>query len=183
MRKIKNLDDLKAAIALPSWFETVQDMNAWLPELAASLSWQTRLSPHFLLHYYDDNPQGEEGDLGDTFAGTLEQIYTQLEQFLQIIPQSKQEKLASQTRLIWFILQTRTSRTFGSLTDPYVLFYLMDIRQDPDYKQRFRHEMAHMMWSRQYGEALSLFQEGVAVYAEYGSAQRLALRITYMQRL
>lgn len=127
MRKIKNLDDLKAAITLPSWFETVQDMNAWLPELAASLSWQTRLSPHFLLHYYNDNPQGEKDNLGDTFAGTLEQIYTPLEQFLQIIPQSKQEKLASQTRLIWFILQTRTGRTFGSLTDPYVLFYLMDI--------------------------------------------------------
>ncbi len=166
---IKNLDDLKNAVSSPSWFENIQDMHIRLPSLVSSLSWESRLLPHFLVHYHND-VQDIDDNMPDIFLSEFEEIHKQLLQFFHIKPRSKQEKVALQTRFICFIVHTKTDRSFGSLTDPFVLFYFLDTRQDPNYMQRFRHEIAHMIWGRFYGEAPPLFQEGVGVYAEHMSS-------------
>ena len=165
---IKDLDDLRKAVSSPSWFETVQDMDTWLPSFVSSISWQSRLLPHFLVHYHNDF-QDIDDNMPDTLLNEFEKIHKQLLQFFHIEPQSKQERIALQTRFTFFIIHTKTDRSFGSLTDPFVLFYFLDTQQDPNYMNRFRHEIAHMIWGRSYGEAPPLFQEGVAVYAEYMS--------------
>jgi hypothetical protein len=45
-------------------------------------------------------------------------------------------------------------------------FSELDPERDPKFMQRFRHEYAHWAFGRIYGEAPSLFYEGVATYAE-----------------
>ncbi len=164
-RKIETLDDLKAAINSPSSLATIRDMDSWLPGLVSSLQWKTRMSDHFIMHYYVDAPD-EEDVIFDSFCAESEEIYRQLEKFFHIEPASKQDVTAMLMKLSCFVVKTRTERTFGSFTNPHVLFYMMDPKDDPDYMVRFRHEYAHWVWFRMYGAAPSLFHEGLAVYAE-----------------
>jgi hypothetical protein len=162
--RIENLDDLKAMISSTLWAQAVQS-EGWVQRIASSLQWEVRLSRRFLLHCYIDF-HDEDDALFTSFLQECEQICDQVEQFLQIEPRSKQEKLLMQSRFILFVVKTRSSRTFGSLPDPHTMFYLLDPRQDPNYMRRFRHEIAHWVWGHLYGEAPPLFQEGVATYAD-----------------
>jgi len=167
--QISDLNGLKKVIESPNWMAAIQSMQSWFPELVSSIQWETRLSDHFVLHYYID-AHDEEDARFDSLLTDLETIYGELEEFFEIKTGSKQEKLALQTRLVCFVVKTRTERTFGSLTDPHILFFLYDPKKVPEYMDRFRHEVAHWVWGRVYGEAPPLFQEGVAVYAEKMSA-------------
>lgn len=168
-RKIEMLDDLKAAINSPSSFETIRDMDSWLPGIISSLDWQTHMSDHFIMHYHID-VHDECDAMFDSFGAESEEIYRQLEKFFHIEPTSKRDVTAMLTKLSCFIVKTRSDRTFGSFTNPHVLFYMMDPKNDPEYMVRFRHEYAHWVWSRMYGSAPSLFHEGLATYAEKMSA-------------
>lgn len=167
-QSISSLGDLKAALITPEWVEVVQDQATWLPRLVEQTTWQTRLSTHFVLHYVDDTPQ-TTGALFTNFLDASENIYNELIAFFELQPKTKQEALIERGRLTYFIVHTRSQRTFGGLTDPHLLFYLMDIGADPDVMTRIRHELAHWVWSRRFGEAPRLWQEGVAVYAELSS--------------
>ena len=144
-------------------------MDVWLPSLVSSTPWQSRFLPDFLVHYYNDDQNIADNFL-DLLGREFEKIYKQLLQFFHIKPQSKIEKVAQQTRFTCFIVHSKASISFGSLRDPFVLFYLLDTQKDPDYLHRFRHEIAHMVWGRSYGEAPPLFQEGIAVCAEHMSS-------------
>jgi hypothetical protein len=172
---IQSVNDLTAAIESPDWFTTVQAMDSWLPGLVARVPWRTAMSQRFLLHYHID-VSDEYDSLFEHLLPTSEQLGDELESFFDIVPLTKLETLAIRARFNYFIIKTRTKRTFGSLTDPYLLFYFLDPKQDPKYLNRFRHELAHWGWSRLYGEAPPLFQEGVAVYAELRSASDIAHR-------
>ncbi len=167
--KIGSVAELKEAIHSPGALEIVKSPEAWLPELVAALQWNTDLSEHFVLHYHID-VSDEHDHLFDSLLADMETIYRELEEFFRIRPESKQERLALKTRLICFFVKTRSERTFGTLPDPHLLFYLMDSEEDPDYKVKLRHELAHWLWGRVYGEAPPLFNEGMAVYAEKMSA-------------
>lgn len=123
------------------------------------------MSRRFLLHYYIDF-HDEDDALFCSFLEESEQICDQVEQFAQIEPKSNQGKLLLQPRFVCFMVKNHSSRTFRSMPDPQVMFYLMDTKQDPDYMRRFRHEIAHWPWRRLHNEAPPLFQEGIAVYAE-----------------
>ena len=136
--------------------------------LVSSLRWNTSISDRFLLHYYIDS-HDEDDVLFTSLLEKCEQICGQLEQFLQIQPSSKQEKLLLQSRFILFVVKTRSNRTFGWVDGSHTMFYLLDPKQDPDYMLRFRHEITHLVWGNLYGEAPSLFNEGIAVYAEWMS--------------
>jgi hypothetical protein len=166
---VTSLSELKAALLQPNWAETVQAQEAWLPHLVAALPWQTRLTQHFVLHFYLDGDFAADQLFGD-FLAQSERIYEELIDFFALTPQTKLERLIEAGRLIYFIVVTTSRRTFGSLTDPHLLFYLLDPQSDPAYMQRMRHELTHWVWSRRFGEAARLFQEGVAVYAELLSA-------------
>ncbi|MFN8491932.1 MAG: hypothetical protein U0350_30305 [Caldilineaceae bacterium] len=169
--QVKNLEDLKQAMAAPTWFDTLQAQATWLPDLVASLPWQTKLSEHILLHYYID-VQDETDACFASLVNEMEQIYGELHAFFQITAKTKQEQLLVQTRLIFFFIKTHTGRVFGSLTDPHLILYFWDTKHQPDYLQKIRHEMAHWVWSRLYGEAPALFQEGVAILAEERSSPK-----------
>ena len=138
-----------------------------LPEMVKALLWQSRLSPHFVVHYHDDT--GADDGLLDDLADAFESIYADLMTCMQIVPASKPERITLETRLICYVIRTSSPRTFGSVESPGVLFYLMDPQQDSEYLGKFRHEIAHLIWGRSYGEAPPLFNEGVAVYAEVAS--------------
>lgn len=166
---ITSLTDLKAALVLPTWIETVQDQARWLPNLVQSLAWETHLSEHFVLHLHVEAPKGRHL-LFDNFLAESEEIYAQLVTFFELKAHSKIDELIEQGRLTYFIVQTQSLRTFGGLTDPHLLFYLCDLQNDPEFMTRIRHELAHWTWSRRFGEAARLFQEGIAVYAELMSA-------------
>jgi hypothetical protein len=178
---ITNLVDLKAAIASPAWFEVLQAQESWLPSVVASLSWETRMSAHVLLHYYIDH-HDETDEILEHLLGDLEQIYAQLIDFLQITPQNKQEQILLQARLNLFFIKTQTKRVFGSLTDPHLLLYFWDPKAYPDYPQKLRHELTHWLWSRLYGEGPALFQEGLADYAEYLSGPQPNLDVFWAKR-
>jgi hypothetical protein len=160
-----SVSDLKKAIHSPRALDVVRNPNAWLPELVASLRWKTQLSEHFVLHYHID-ASDEQDLLFDSLLMELEKLYSELLEFLEIEAGSKPEQLALKTRLACFIVKTHSERTFGTLPDPHLLFYLLDPEKDPDYMLKLRHELAHWVWGRVYVEAPPLFNEGVAVYAE-----------------
>lgn len=161
---IETVDDLVTAVNAPSGFETIRAMHSWLPDLIYSLPWKIRMSRRYLLHYHID-AHDKDDVLFDSLVREAETIYDQLERFFHIEARSKQETVALQTRLVFFIIKARTELTFGSMIDPHTLFYLLDSHQDPEYMEKIRHELAHWAWGRVYGEAPSLFWEGLAVYA------------------
>lgn len=135
-----------------------------VPALISSLNWGACLTPHFQLHCHDDR-HGDHS-FGAPLADEFERIYGELETFFSLTYRSKQERLIAGGRLVCFIIRTRSERTFGSMEAPGPLFYLMDPEQDPGFMLRFRHEIAHLMWGRLYGEAPALLNEGLAVFAE-----------------
>jgi hypothetical protein len=100
----------------------------------------------------------------------METVYAEVAGFLIGPPVSKQERISIQGKCSCFIVHTDSERTFGSVDGSSTLFYLMDPNQHPDYLPRFRHEIAHVVWGRLYGEAPPLFNEGLAVYAEHMAA-------------
>jgi hypothetical protein len=138
-----------------------------LPELVSTIPWQSRLSEHFVLHYYDESHSAD--GLLDALVAAFEGIHADLVACMRIVPRTKPERMALETKLICFILRTSSPRTFGTIESPGILFYLLDPQQDPEYMQKLRHEIAHLVWGRSYGEAPPLFNEGVAVYAETAS--------------
>lgn len=163
----RTLDNLKSALASPARKKTIRSGH-WFPELTRSLRWQVLLSQHLVLHYYHDavHSQAFAGELLDV----MERLYTQVTEFLIHPPRSKQERISVQGRCSCFIVHTDSARTFGTLEDSNTLFYLMDPERYPEYPSRLRHEIAHLVWGRLYGEAPPLFTEGLAVYAEHMSA-------------
>ena len=165
---IATLSDLKRALQTPGWIDTVQDQGAWLPRIVEAISWQTQLSKHFVLHFFEVTPE-PTGTVFPNFLTRAEEIYHELQVFFEIAPQTKTENLIEEGRLTLFIIHTRSDRTFGGLTDPHLLFYLMDTQSDRSVMTRLRHELAHWVWGRRFGEAPRLWQEGVAVYAEQDS--------------
>jgi hypothetical protein len=162
MSGIRTLGELKAALSSPTHAGAARDTD--MPALIASLSWRACLTPHFQLHCHDDR-HGDHS-FGAPLADEFERIYGELEMFFSLTYRSKQERLIAEGRITCFIIRTRSERTFGSMEAPGPLFHLMDPEQDPDFMLRFRHEIAHLMWGRLYGEAPALFNEGLAVFAE-----------------
>ena len=170
--QIRSVADLKEAICSARAREIVQHPEQWLPELVSSVRWNTELSEHFVLHYQIDKSDGNDV-LFDSLISELEKQYGELLNFFGIEAGSKREQLALKTRLVCFIVKTDCERTFGTLPDPHLLFYLLDPGKDPNYMNKLRHELAHWVWGRLYGEAPPLFNEGVAVYAEKSSAPNI----------
>jgi len=167
-RKVADaVGNLKTALASPARKKTIRSGH-WFPELTGSLRWQILLSEHLMLHYYHDavHSQAFAGELLDM----MERLYTEVMEFLIPPPRSKQERISVQGRCSCFIVHTDSERTFGTLEDSNTLFYLMDPERYPEYPSRLRHEIAHLIWGKLYGEAPPLFNEGLAVYAEHMSA-------------
>lgn len=142
----------------------------WLPELISSAPWQDKLSPHFLLHYYSD--AGGDEAFHDTLLVDMERLYREVSVFIQCGQQTSSGARPSKPKFECFILHTSSTRTHGSVGQDDRMFYLLDPVQDPDYLQRLRHEIVHLVWGWRYGEAPPLFLEGVANYAEHLSVPR-----------
>jgi hypothetical protein len=102
----------------------------------------------------------------DSLLNESEEIYCELNRFFEIEANSKQEILAQKTRLVCFIFKIESNITFGFLNDPHIFFFYLDTKQTPDYMEKFRHEYAHWVWGRSFGEAPSFIWEGLATYAE-----------------
>ena len=168
--EIENLADLKNAIGPTTLFQVFQSMDTWMPKLVASTNWETQLSTNMVLNYYIDHRDTNDV-LFENFLAESDSIIEELELFFEIQPDTKGEHLATGTRLITFIIKTKAELTFGTLPDPHLLFYYLDPVKDPKYMQRLRHEYAHWAFGRIYGEAPSLFYEGVATYAEKQSGR------------
>lgn len=168
--EIENLSDLKNAIRPTTLFQVFRTMDTWMPNLVASTNWETQLSKNILLNYYIDHKDTNDV-LFENFLDLSDSIIEELELFFEIESETKGEHLASSTRLITFIIKTEAEITFGTLPDPHLLFYYLDPEKDQNYMQRFRHEYAHWAFGRIYGEAPSLFYEGVATYAEKQSGR------------
>ena len=149
MSGIRTLGELKAALSSVAFAGLVRDID--MPALISSLSWRTHLTQHFQLHCHDDREA--DHSFGAPFADQFERMYGELATCLSLAPRSKQERLIVKGSLTGFIIRTRSERTFGSMEAPGPLFYLMDSEQDPDFMLHFRHEIAHLMWGRLYGEA------------------------------
>ena len=67
-------------------------------------------------------------------------------------------------------LRPHGKTTFGLMPQPHLLFFYLDAQKTPEYLVKLRHEYAHWVWGRMYGEAPSLFWEGMATYGEHASA-------------
>ncbi len=176
IRNIETIEDFKIAIDSSSFQVVMPEFNSWFPRIVSATNWQNRISPNYMLHYYID-VHDEDDIMFDSLAEQSEKMYSQLNEFFEMKADSKQEILAQQTRLLCFIIKTRTNTTFGFMVDPHTLFFYLDTKQTPDYLEKFRHEYAHWVWTRLYGEAPSLFGEGLATYAEKMSNPELNISI------
>jgi hypothetical protein len=168
--KIESLADMKEAFTPATLFQALQTMDTWMPKIVSSTNWRTQLSKNIVLNYYIDH-NDDHDVIFDDFLAESDTIIKELEMFFEMTSHSKGERLASSTRLACFIIKTKSDFTFGSLPDPHLLFYYLDPEKDPEYMQKFRHEYAHWSFGRMYGEAPSLFYEGVASYAEKQSGK------------
>lgn len=162
---ITSISDLKSQIRETSFVYVISAVESWLPDLVASTTWETRISPHFLIHYFID-VEDEDDVLFDSLLQESEIIYDHLMRFFDIQANTKKEVLMQQSRLMAFIVKTDTKLTFGFLPEPHTFLFILDTKQTPDYMEKFRHEYAHWVWGRSFGEAPSFFWEGVATYAE-----------------
>ena len=165
VEEIETIDDFKAAIDSTSFQVVMPEFNSWFPRIVSSTNWQNRISPNYMFNYYID-AHDEDDKLFDSLAEQSQVIYSELNKFFEMEANTKREILAQQTRLLCFIIKTRTNTTFGFMVDPHTFFFYLDTKQTPDYMEKFRHEYAHWIWGRLYGEAPSLFWEGLATYAE-----------------
>ncbi|MFC1525831.1 hypothetical protein ACFL6X_03350 [Candidatus Latescibacterota bacterium] len=164
MVTVGSISDLKQAIQSGQFQTVLEATNSWLPDIVAATEWDVRLTEHFVFHYHDDSGSGT-GRL-DTIAAVSDQFYDEQMGFFEIVPESKQDSLALLSRLEVFVIDSDMGMTFGFLPQPRLLFFVIDADQTPDYIEKMRHEYAHWVWARLYGEAPSLFYEGVATYAE-----------------
>ncbi|HEC43292.1 MAG TPA: hypothetical protein ENI20_10730 [Bacteroides sp.] len=162
---INGLEDLKSALQPATLFTVLEAMESWMPTLVSSLNWNTQMSSNIILNYYIDHSDENDGIFED-FLAESDKIIADLETFFELEQLNKQGRLASASRLNCFVIKVKSDFTFGTLPDPHLLFYYLDPERDPKYMQRFRHEYAHWTFGRIYGEAPSLFYEGVATYAE-----------------
>jgi hypothetical protein len=174
MNTSRYLDDLRANSLSPREF----DWN--FSEFIAEIQWQSRISPHFLLHSYCDLPVEEVVD--QTFIDALERMHAELAAFLSLSTENKHEGISLNTTFTFFIVQINTSRQFGSIGNPNVLFYVLNPTVEglhSDFHMlRFRHELGHLLWGQAYGEAPPLFMEGLAEYAGYqGAADELTVPV------
>lgn len=165
--RIANMDNLKSALVSPDKVNAIRSIDTWLPVLAQDLDWSCRITEHFIINYHQD-PE-VESILDNSFLDSIENIYCELSALLPLEPRTNQGKSLMNSRTVFFIAHTRSKRTFGTVIDPNTLFYLLDTVQDPEYLRRFRHEIAHILWIKLYGEAPALLNEGIAVYAEHMS--------------
>ena len=164
---ITNLDNLKTALDSPDRVNTIRSTGTWLPIVVQSLDWHLRITDHFIINYYQA-PE-VESILDNSFLNSMENIYDELFALLPLEPETDHDKSLINSRIVIFIAHTRSKRTYGTVIDPNTLFYLLDTVQDPEYLRRLRHEVAHILWIKQYGEAPALLNEGIAVYAEHMS--------------
>ncbi len=167
------LDDLRANLLSP------REMD-WHPECIAAIQWESRMSPHFLLHSYCDLPA--EAVVDQTFVDALEQMHAEVAAFLSLSAQNKHERISIETTFTCFFLQIDASRQFGSMLSPNVLFYLLNPTvghlDSTFHMTRLRHEIAHLLWGQTYGEAPPLFCEGLAEYAGHlGAAEELTVPV------
>jgi hypothetical protein len=152
----------------------------WLFELIELVPWQIRLTTHFSIHYYHD--AGRNQAFLDALTLDLERLHSEVTNFLPCEKLSNQAMPQDESRLECSILHTSSPRTFGSVDGSnYRLFYLLDTKHDPEYLERLRHEIVHMLWGRRHGEAPPLFTEGIAVYAEHFSAPNADINV-FLQR-
>lgn len=174
MNASRYLDSLRANLLSP------REFDCDLPACVAAIQWESRMSPHFLLHSYCDLPAEEVVD--QTFVDALEQMHAEVATFLSLSADNKRERLSLATVFTCFILQIDTPRQFGSIGNPNVLFYVLNptvagLRSE-FHIRRFRHEIAHLLWGQAYGEAPPLFWEGLAEYAgQLGGADELIVPI------
>ena len=104
---IGGLKDLKAAIKPATLFPVLQTMGTWMPKLVSSTKWQTELSDNIVLNYYIDHSDTNDV-LFESFLTQSDTIIKELDKFFEMAPSSKGEHLASSTRLICFIIKTKT---------------------------------------------------------------------------
>lgn len=163
--QIESIEDLKTAVDSSSFMDVISAMESWLPDVVSATQWEARISKNFMIHYFID-VNDEDDILFDSLIEKSEEIYDDLNEFFEIEAGSKQEILAQQTRLLCFIIKTRSRTTFGFLNDPHTFFFYLDTENTPNYMEKFRHEYAHWVWGRSFGEAPSFLWEGLATYAE-----------------
>jgi hypothetical protein len=163
--EINSIENLKIAIDSTSFQNVMSSFESWFPEVVSGTLWNTMVSQHFMIHYYIAH-HDEDDILFDSLMIKSEEIYTDLIRFFEIEANSKQALLAQQTRLLCFIAKVDSKITFGFLNDPHTFFFYLDTKQTPEYLEKFRHEYAHWVWGRSYGEASSFLWEGLATYGE-----------------
>jgi hypothetical protein len=163
--EINSIENLKIAIDCTSIQNVMASFDSWFPEVVSSTPWNTLVSQHHIIHYYIAH-HDEDDILFDSLLIKSEEIYTDLIRFFEIEANSKQASLAQQTRLLSFIAKVDSKITFGFLNDPHTLFFYVDTKQTPEFLGKFRHEYAHWVWGRSYGEAPSFLWEGLATYGE-----------------
>lgn len=163
--EINSIENLKLAIDSTSFQGVISTFETWFPEVISKTNWNTIISRHYIIHYFIANHDEDDG-LFDSILIKSEKIYADLTHFFEIEADSKQEILAQQTRLLSFIVKVESKVTFGFLNDPHTFFFYLDTKQTPGYMEKFRHEYAHWVWGRSYGEAPSFLWEGLATYAE-----------------
>ena len=162
---IASIQELKKEIGSSSFQELMFDMESWFPVIVSNTSWNTQISDHFLINYYIEK-HDEDDRMFDSLLLESERIYGELNYFFEMEANSKQDILAQNTRLLSFIIKIESDITFGFLNDPHIFFFYLDTKNTPDYMEKFRHEYAHWVWGRSFGEAQSFLYEGVATYAE-----------------
>lgn len=163
--EINSIEDLKIVIDTTSFQNVMASFESWFPEIVSGTQWNTMVSQHHIIHYYIAH-HDEDDILFDSLLIKSEEIYTELIHFFEIEASSKQSLLAQQTRLLSFIAKVDSEITFGFLNDPHTFFFYLDTEQTPEYLEKFRHEYAHWVWGRSYGEAPSFLWEGLATYGE-----------------
>ncbi|MHB0936047.1 MAG: hypothetical protein ACYC6A_06615, partial [Armatimonadota bacterium] len=95
MNTSRYLDDLRAGL-----WGAPREID-WLPECIAAIPWESRMSPHFLLHSYCDLP--DEAVVDQTFTDALEEIHVELAAFLSLSAHNKHERISLETTFTCFI--------------------------------------------------------------------------------
>lgn len=171
MRLIRTPEDLASAAGAGNLRTAATSVGKWLPSVLSSRKWDVHISPHILLLYYQ--AEGIETKLDPhSLLNVCESYRNEIRDYFHIDPTSKLETQASKSRLMFVLLDMGAGVNFGSLPDSRTLVYLLDTKHDPAYLQRFRHELAHWVWSANFGEVPALFNEGIAVCAEILSSKK-----------
>ncbi len=164
LRPIENVADLLAAVRSGSFSDlSPSDMEMWLPQLAASTSWSTWLSHHFLLLYHAETDVVALDE--NRFIVDCEDLHAQVTRFF-VSKGCEPSPAAARRHLAMLVVHAQTPVTFGSVIGTDTMLYLPDTTQDPQYLDRFRHEISHFVWGSLFGEAPGVLNEGIAVATE-----------------